>query len=182
METIYQVGKKIYEVIQRIKKAPEAIRELETQVLLVQSVLEALKRELEGREDTELIDWSTEPCLKMLARARGLAEEANEFLQKATGFLPSANTRRMEGLVFCCSIWTDRVSLVMDVDGTWCEASVKPGGSEVDGTGHPGSWALFLSDNRRHRLIIFMALNEPQSVSDLRVCRRNTCLRLMAKQ
>lgn len=84
LETIYQVGKKIYDIVQSIKKAPEAIRELETQVLLVQNVLEALKRELEGREDKELIDWSTEPCLKMLERARELAKEANEFLEKAT--------------------------------------------------------------------------------------------------
>lgn len=92
LEDIYQVGKKIYDVVQSIKKAPEAIRELETQILLVQSTLEELKHELEGREDAELIDGSTEPLIKMLERARQLSEKANEFLEKAT--TKTGNARR----------------------------------------------------------------------------------------
>ncbi len=70
--------------MQSIKKVPEAIRELETQVSLVQSLLEALKRELEGGEDTESIDWATEPCLEILDWAQELDKESNEFLENAT--------------------------------------------------------------------------------------------------
>lgn len=79
LETIYTTGKKIYDMVQSIKKAPGAIRELGVQVLPVTSVLEAFRD-----EDADPIDWSTEPRRKILERARELAEEANEFLENAT--------------------------------------------------------------------------------------------------
>lgn len=79
LENIYTTGRKIYDIVQSIKKAPEAIRELGTQVLLVTSVLEAFRD-----EDADPIDWSTEPRRKILERARELAEQADEFLEKAT--------------------------------------------------------------------------------------------------
>lgn len=84
LQNIYTVAKQVYDVVQSIKNVPEAIRDRERQVLLVQGVLEPLRFDQERREDPELIDWSTEPCLKMLERAHELLEESEKFLQQAT--------------------------------------------------------------------------------------------------
>ncbi|KAF7796324.1 hypothetical protein EIP86_007501 [Pleurotus ostreatoroseus] len=84
LQDIYTIGKNIYGIIQSIKDAPEAIRELGTQILLVEHLFEALKDELEGREDAGLFDWSTAPYMRILERARELTEEAEKFLEKAT--------------------------------------------------------------------------------------------------
>lgn len=85
LQNIYTVSKKIYDIIQSIKEAPDAIRQLERQIVVVRGAFEALKRELEDRADadTDLI-WSTEPCQQMLGRANELTEEAEVFLKKAT--------------------------------------------------------------------------------------------------
>lgn len=84
LQSIYTVAKKIYDIIQSIKNAPEAIRDLEREVVLVQGVYEALKDDLEGREDAELVDWSTGPRVKMHERAHELLEAADQFLKKVT--------------------------------------------------------------------------------------------------
>ncbi len=84
LQSIYTVVKQIYDVIQKIKDAPEAIQELKRQALVTQGTIEALKADLEGREDADVNHWSTEPRLEMLERARELAEEAEKFVKKAT--------------------------------------------------------------------------------------------------
>ena len=84
LQNVYTVAKQIYDVVQSIRNAPEAIRELERQAVLVQGVLGTLQSDLEGRGDAELVDWSTEPCLSMIERAQELVKEAEKFLKKAT--------------------------------------------------------------------------------------------------
>lgn len=84
LQNIYTIAKKIYDIIQTIKNAPKAILDLQTQVVLVQGVLQALQDELEGREDAELNNWSVEAFLAMLDRGLELMNEAEGFLEKTT--------------------------------------------------------------------------------------------------
>lgn len=84
LQSIYTVVKQIYDVIQKIKEAPEAIQELKRQALVTQGTIEALTADLVGREDVDIHHWSTEPRLEMLERARELTEVAEKFVRKAT--------------------------------------------------------------------------------------------------
>ncbi|KAF7796334.1 hypothetical protein EIP86_007511 [Pleurotus ostreatoroseus] len=83
-QNICTVGKKIYDIIQSIKNAPELIRELEAQVSLTTDIFEALKGELEERGDEGVSDWSTTPYSKVLEQAGELMDETETFLEKAT--------------------------------------------------------------------------------------------------